>query len=174
MGIRGKARQAAYKATAVGSDAFQALIARRADAQIEFFDTAEFPWVADIESRADAIRAELEPLLGRVEEIPNFQQVQQEQRELTDDDDWKVFIFYIYGSKYEQNCLRCPNTTEALKLIPGMTTAMFSILKPGKHIPAHGGPWKGVLRYHLALRTPADEESCRIRRGFTDPALASR
>src|SRR4051812_31569052 len=38
-----------------------------------------------------------------------------------------------------------------------MTTAMFSVLLPHKHIPPHRGPWKGVLRYHLALRTPADE-----------------
>ena len=46
-----------------------------------------------------------------------------------------------------------------------MTTAMFSVLLPQKHIPPHRGPWKGVLRYHLALRTPADETAARIRVG---------
>jgi hypothetical protein len=44
-----------------------------------------------------------------------------------------------------------------------MTTALFSVLLPHKHIPPHRGPWKGVLRYHLALRTPADETAARIR-----------
>jgi beta-hydroxylase len=44
-----------------------------------------------------------------------------------------------------------------------MTTAFFSILSPRKHIPDHRGPYKGVLRYHLALMIPEPRESCRIR-----------
>ena len=36
-----------------------------------------------------------------------------------------------------------------------MQTAMFSILAPGKHIPDHNGPYKGVIRYHLGLKVPA-------------------
>jgi beta-hydroxylase len=31
---------------------------------------------------------------------------------------------------------------------------MFSILAPGKRIPPHDGPYKGVLRYHLGLAVP--------------------
>jgi beta-hydroxylase len=46
-----------------------------------------------------------------------------------------------------------------------MTTAMFSILSPRKHILDHRGPYKGVLRYHLGLIVPEDAESCRIRVG---------
>jgi aspartyl/asparaginyl beta-hydroxylase (cupin superfamily) len=32
-----------------------------------------------------------------------------------------------------------------------MTSAMFSVLTPKKHIPEHRGLWKGVLRYYLGL-----------------------
>ncbi len=46
-----------------------------------------------------------------------------------------------------------------------MTTAMFSILSPRKHILDHRGPYKGVLRYHLGLIVPAAAEQCRIRVG---------
>ena len=46
-----------------------------------------------------------------------------------------------------------------------MTTAMFSILSPRKHILDHRGPYKGVLRYHLGLIVPEDAEACRIRVG---------
>jgi len=46
-----------------------------------------------------------------------------------------------------------------------MTTAMCSILSPHKHIPAHGGPYKGVLRYHLALIVPSPDGKARIRVG---------
>ena len=52
-----------------------------------------------------------------------------------------------------------------MREIPGMTTAMFSILSPRKHILDHRGPYKGVLRYHLGLIVPEDAERCRIRVG---------
>jgi beta-hydroxylase len=43
-----------------------------------------------------------------------------------------------------------------------MTTAMFSILSPGKHIEAHRGPYRGLLRYHLAVRIPEPAASAGI------------
>ncbi len=49
-----------------------------------------------------------------------------------------------------------------LDTIPGLTTAFFSILGPGKHLPSHRGPYKGVLRYHLALLVPGPPGACRI------------
>lgn len=163
-----KLRRGAFVPSAIGARAqalFERSVARTPDGRTEFFDTDEFPWVVDIEARADEIRAELDGLLARVDELPNFQDIQEEQRKLTQDDRWKVFLFYGYGARAEDNCRQCPRTAEILESIPGMTTAMFSVLLPHKHIPAHTGPWKGVLRYHLALRTPTDEAACRIRVG---------
>lgn len=154
--------------SSVGSRAqsvFDRLVMRTPSGQMEFFDVEDFPWVAGIESRADEIRAELDSLLAEVSSLPNFQDIQEEQRSLTADNLWKVFLFYAYGMRDDANCQRCPRTAEAVESIPGMTTAMFSILLPGKHIPPHVGPWKGVLRYHLALRTPSDESATRIRVG---------
>jgi beta-hydroxylase len=49
--------------------------------------------------------------------------------------------------------------------MPGMKTAFFSILAPGKHLPPHRGPWKGVLRLHLGLLIPEPAEMCAIRVG---------
>ena len=46
-----------------------------------------------------------------------------------------------------------------------MKTAFFSILLPGKRIPEHRGPYKGVVRYHLGLRIPQPAEKCGIRVG---------
>ncbi|MDQ2726316.1 MAG: aspartyl/asparaginyl beta-hydroxylase domain-containing protein, partial [Actinomycetota bacterium] len=45
---------------------------------------------------------------------------------------------------------------------PDLTTAFFSILSPHKKIPEHRGPWRGVLRYHLALRVPEPASQCGI------------
>jgi aspartyl/asparaginyl beta-hydroxylase (cupin superfamily) len=144
---------------------FERLIARTPSGRTEFFEPGEFPWIADVEARAGEIKEELDGLLARVDQLPNFQDIQEEQRTLTQDDRWKVFLFYGYGTRADGNCRRCPRTAEIVESIPGMTTAMFSVLLPHKHIPPHVGPWKGVLRYHLPLRTPADETAARIRVG---------
>lgn len=144
---------------------FDRLVLRTPGGRTEFFDTEAYPWIAEVEKHADEIRAELESLLENVDHLPNFQDIQEEQIKLTQDDLWKVFLLYGYGARAEENCQRCPRTAQIVEAIPGMTTAMFSVLRPHKHIPPHVGPWKGVLRYHLALRTPADESLTRIRVG---------
>ena len=143
----------------------QRLIARTPSGRTEFFEPDEFPWIADVEARAGEIKEELGGLLARVDQLPSLQDIQEEQRMLTQDDRWKVFYLYGYGIRADGSCRRCPRTAEIVESIPGMTTAMFSVLLPHKHIPPHRGPWKGVLRYHLALRTPADETAARIRVG---------
>ena len=43
--------------------------------------------------------------------------------------------------------------------------ANSSILLPHKHIPEHCGPYKGVIRYHLALKVPHSSTDCQIRVG---------
>jgi beta-hydroxylase len=49
--------------------------------------------------------------------------------------------------------------------MPGMKTAFFSILAPGKHLLPHQGLNKGVLRLHLGLIIPEPAEMCAIRVG---------
>ena len=63
------------------------------------------------------------------------------------------------------NCKQCPETTRIIEAIPGMFTAFFSVLAPGKHIPRHRGPYRGLLRGHLALVVPEPREACWIEVG---------
>lgn len=130
-----------------------------------FFDPESFPWVASVEAEWGVVRKELEALLTRRQEIPNFQDISDAQKLLTEGDQWKTFWLYAYGEKAEENCARCPETVRVLQKIPGMKSAMFSILAPKKHIPEHRGLWKGVLRYHLGLIVPKPAGSSRIRVG---------
>jgi beta-hydroxylase len=127
-----------------------------------FYDPADFAWVAPMEANWKAIRTELDALLAHRDALPNFQDISADQYQLTDDDRWKTYFFYGYGFKSEPNCARCPETTRILERIPGMETAMFSILSPRKHIPPHNGPYKGVLRYHLGLLVPEPEDQLGI------------
>jgi aspartyl/asparaginyl beta-hydroxylase (cupin superfamily) len=130
-----------------------------------FFENDRFPWVQEIEANWTTIRAELEKVLEDREALPNFQDISKDQIEITDDDHWKTFFLYGFGFKAKLGIEMCPQTAALMEQIPGMKTAMFSILSPRKHILDHRGPYKGVLRYHLGLIVPQEKESCRIRVG---------
>jgi len=130
-----------------------------------FFENDRFPWIAEVEANWRTIRAELEKVLEDREALPNFQDISKDQIEITDDDDWKTFFLYGFGFKAKLGAEMCPQTAALMEQIPGMKTAMFSILSPRKHILDHRGPYKGVLRYHLGLIVPQEKEACRIRVG---------
>jgi len=130
-----------------------------------FFELERFPWVKHIEDNWEVIREEAERLLEDREALANFQDISKDQIEITDDDRWKTFFLYGYGFEAKLGVEMCPRTAALMREIPGMKTAMFSILSPRKHILDHRGPYKGVLRYHLGLIVPAAAESCRIRVG---------
>ena len=130
-----------------------------------FFPLERFPWVKHVEENWEVIREELERVLQDHAALPNFQDISKDQIEITDDDRWKTFFLYGYGFKAKLGVEMCPRTAALMREIPGMTTAMFSILSPRKHILDHRGPYKGVLRYHLGLIVPKDAQACRIRVG---------
>jgi Aspartyl/asparaginyl beta-hydroxylase and related dioxygenases len=130
---------------------------------IAAFDVRVVRGLAALESEWATIRSELDTVLEQRDGLANFQDISTDQATLTDDDRWKTYFFYGFGFRSEANCDRCPQTARLVASVPGMKTAMFSILAPGKHIPAHCGPYKGLVRYHLGLKVPADREGCRIR-----------
>ncbi|PTY02141.1 aspartyl/asparaginyl beta-hydroxylase [Opitutaceae bacterium EW11] len=127
------------------------------------YDPRAFPWVAEVESEWAKIRKELDVVLQRREELPNFQDISTDVKSIQRDNQWKTFFFCGYGKSSEENLRRCPETGRILKKIPGLKTAFFSILSPRKHIPAHRGPFNGVLRLHLGLLVPEPRTRCRIR-----------
>jgi ornithine lipid ester-linked acyl 2-hydroxylase len=118
------------------------------------YDLAEFPWAMDIEREWHHIRAELDNLLTRKDELPGFHEICGELRSISADRDWKTFLFAGYGVNSDEAIRMCPETWRILQKIPGMKTAMFSVFEPGKHLKPHRGPYNGVLRLHLGLLVP--------------------
>ncbi len=130
-----------------------------------FLPSSAFDWVDLLEANWKTIRAELDQVLETPERIPNFQDISRDQANITRDDKWKSYFLYGYGYKMPENCNKCPETTRVIEAIPGMFTAFFSVLAPGKHIPRHRGPYRGLLRCHLALLVPEPREDCWIEVG---------
>ena len=115
-----------------------------------------FPGHADFEGAFPAIRAECVALMAEMGAIPQFHEVMEQQAELSQHGGrfWRVFILRAYGADHHPHQARCPTLGRLLRAHPEVTSATFSILEAGKHIPAHRGPFRGILRYHLPLVIP--------------------
>ncbi|MFN0062262.1 MAG: aspartyl/asparaginyl beta-hydroxylase domain-containing protein [Myxococcaceae bacterium] len=138
---------------------FEWWVRRTRDGGRRFFSNAEFPWIQEVEAAGREIAREFETTVLDSSRIPNFQDVMIEQRQITTDDRWKTLVLCGYGHPVPTNLSRFPCTSSALVNIPGMKSAMFSILRGQKEIPPHRGPFSGVLRYHLAIRVPQGGEN---------------
>ena len=126
------------------------------------FDPSLFPWVAEFEAGASKVRAELDALLTFREHLPALQEIQPDQISLSEDRRWRTFVLWGFGFRSEANCARCPETTALLERVPGLTSAWFSILAPGKHIPRHSGVTRAVIRGHLGLIVPKGPGRCEM------------
>jgi beta-hydroxylase len=127
------------------------------------YDSADFPWVKKLEAEWRLIRDELEQVLVYRDQMPSFHEILKEVGSITTDSSWKTYFLLGAGMDCSGNAARCPQTMRLLQEIPAASTAFFSILAPGKHIPAHRGAYNGVLRFHLGLIIPEPRGLCRIR-----------
>ena len=130
-----------------------------------FFDESQFPWIENLRHGWKNVLAEAEVVLFERDRLPAFQDISEDVGYITQDDKWKAFMLMGYGISSRNNMRRCPTTTRLLRGIPGVRTAFFSILEPGKRLPPHRGPYNGVLRLHLGLIVPQPIEWCWLRVG---------
>jgi len=128
-------------------------------------DNSHFDWVEELEANWKDIRAELDEVTVDLDKIPEFMDLSPEQGVVVKEKAWKTYFFLAYGIWSEDNGARCPKTLKALKSIPELKSAFFSILMPHQHIVPHRGPYKGVLRVHLGLKIPQPTSQCAIRVG---------
>lgn len=127
------------------------------------YDNRVFPWTRAIERDWRAIRTELDRVLTRKDDLPGFHELSTDVATISKDRGWKTFLLCGYGFRSQANIDQCPETWRICQWIPGLTTVMFSILEPGKHLPPHRGPYNGVLRLHVGLIVPEPREQLGIR-----------
>jgi len=141
--------------------------------QRQFYERREFPWVEKLERRTPQIRAELQALLaggGAVEPYvqPHRDRPVSNSHGLMNNLDWSAAYLIRSGAVEQQNATRCPQTMAALRevelcRIDGLTpSVLFSLLRPGAHIPPHHGYTNVRLICHLPLIVPGN---CTLRVG---------
>lgn len=118
-----------------------------------------FPNAARFTGAWQDIRREALTVAGMLPQVPRFQDLMPEQEDIAGADgrDWRVFVMKAYGIEVPNNLERAPLTTRLLRETPEAVSAIFAFLAPGKHIPAHRGPFRAILRFHLMLSMPNDE-----------------
>ena len=117
-----------------------------------------FPDAARFADAWTQIRDEALSVGGRPQSIPKFHELMAAQKPISANDghDWRVFVLRAYGHDVQRNLDRCPVTARLVRRSPSVVSASLSFLAPGKHIPPHRGPFRGVLRFHLGLSMPKD------------------
>jgi len=142
--------------------------------QIQFYDRDQFPWLDAIEAATDDIRREAEAVLADEDAFRPYVTPSGKERPRGDDHgmrdnpEWSAFFMQRDGELIPENAARCPKTMKALEGAPlseakgRMPSILFSLLRPGAHIPPHTGVVNVRLVCHLPLIVPGD---CMLRVG---------
>ena len=102
------------------------------------------------------IRDEARRVAEELASVPRFHEIMREQTAISANDgrDWRMLILKAYGIDNPPNMAKCPQLASIVASSPDVLSASISFLSPGKHVPAHRGPFRGVLRFYLALSMP--------------------
>jgi len=102
------------------------------------------------------IRDEAMEVAAQLAEVPRFHEIMPEQTAISANDarDWRMLILKAYGVEVPENQARCPALAAIVAAAPEVLSASISFMAPKKHVPAHRGPFRGVLRFYLALSMP--------------------
>jgi hypothetical protein len=141
--------------------------------QLQYYDNTQFPWLAEVERATDAIREELMALMADPTLFAPYVQDKEGRPSpgeggLLNNPDWSACYLWKDGKAMLPVAQRCPETLKALANTPldyitdRAPSILFSVLRPGTHIPPHTGLLNTRLICHLPLIVP---ERCGFRVG---------
>lgn len=141
--------------------------------QIQFYERRQFPWLDDVEAATEDVRAELMGVLDDPGAFAPYvtgyaNRPYKEQMGMLNNPAWSAFYLWKNGEIVPENAARCPKTMHALRNAPlarvrhRSPSVLFSLLRPGAHIPPHHGLINTRLICHLPVIVPPD---CRFRVG---------
>jgi aspartate beta-hydroxylase len=118
--------------------------------------TEHFPDAMRFAAAWHTIRDEAMAMAPQVRTIPRFHDIMPEQTNISANDgrDWRMFILKAYGVENPRHMSVCPALAAIIAESPDVLSASLSFMEPGKHVPAHRGPFRGVIRFYLGLSVP--------------------
>lgn len=153
------------KAYLVFTDArIQRYVRKRAPESI----AKDYPALQAITENWETIKADAENLISDIDSIVYYEDVDKRYARKNGNtktkkkEAWQIEQFVLYGSPINRGFERAPKTAQLLADVPGVQTALFSVLNPGAHIRTHCGEYAGLLRYHLGLVVEKPDQ-CKLR-----------
>lgn len=124
-----------------------------------FYEPSDFPELNELSDKKEQILKEYLAATDLLKYYVNEAGIQH--------NDWQTIFLYGNGLLNEKVKNKFPVTLEIIHKISGIDYSMilFSVLKPGAHIPIHTGPFNSFLRVHLPLIIPKDATKCSINVG---------
>ena len=126
-------------------------------------DDTVLDWTTSLRAHWQDIAEEANAVLAIPELLPRLNEVSPDHERIAGDGRWRCFFLFGYGQTIAANCARAPRTAALVAKIPNLNSAFFSILERGAVIPPHNGVTRGLLTWHLGLRTPQEAEKCWLR-----------
>ena len=141
--------------------------------QIQFYEREMFPWMDRVEAATDSIRNELLGVLADDGAFTpyiegNKDRPQHDVHNLLNNPAWGAYYLWKNGEPVADHIARCPETMAALEDAPiphirhRSPSILFSLMKPGMHIPPHNGLVNTRLICHLPIILP---DGCEFRVG---------
>jgi hypothetical protein len=125
-------------------------------------DISELPGTKILEDNFEAIRDEVLAFYGANKDTMKENFIPYSYT----DPGWKTHALYSMCMRYPKRCADLPVLDSIVSQIPGMTTAVVSILEPQTRIHAHYGASNAFIRTHLGIKVPAGlpDVGIRVRR----------
>src|SRR5262245_52923223 len=141
--------------------------------QLQFYERGLFPWFDEVEAATADIRGELQAVLDEPGAFAPYVQghanrPKHDEMGMLNNPAWSACYLWKNGEPVAENAARFPKTMHALRNVPlahvpnRSPSILFSLLKPGAHIPPHNGLVNTRLICHLPVVVPG---KCRFRVG---------
>lgn len=111
--------------------------------------TSPSHWNTSLESQWPALRAEWDSFASSGGRLPRIEDLIHESQ--GNEGTWRAGLLVSRGAPVPALADRFAATQAALSGVPGLWSALWSVLEPGAILHEHVGPNAGVLRYHLGI-----------------------
>lgn len=111
--------------------------------------TGRFHWNAKLEAQWPNLRAEWDSFARSGGRLPKIEDLIDESQ--GNEGTWRAGLLVSRGAPVPALADRFTATQAALSCVPGLWSALWSVLEPGAILHEHVGPNAGVLRYHLGI-----------------------
>ena len=118
-----------------------------------------FPGAEKFTTNWEQLRAEALALTSEIGNVPRFHELMPEQYQLSahGEKEWRMFVVRAYDLDISENMAKCPALAALVKANPSIKSASLSFLAPGKQVPTHTGPFRGITRFYIQSK---DSPSC--------------